>query len=144
MFMSIKKGLGNTKDWVLSDLLLSKGWFMFRNFEKQWKKKAAKVSLQSLLFKGQFWHKRCWVPGHWLFFGFFLLSSSQVTVGGEEWHYIATQGPLPHTCHDFWQMVWEQGVNVIAMVTAEEVCKITERGSFWCESISHYRGLPLH
>lgn len=42
-------------------------------------------------------------------------------VGGAEWHYIATQGPLPHTCHDFWQMVWEQGANVIAMVTAEEV-----------------------
>lgn len=45
----------------------------------------------------------------------------QVVVGGAEWHYIATQGPLPHTCHDFWQMVWEQGANVIAMVTAEEV-----------------------
>lgn len=57
-------------------------------------------------------------------------SYSQVTVGGEEWHYIATQGPLPHTCHDFWQMVWEQGVNVIAMVTAEEVCKSTEYISF--------------
>lgn len=55
---------------------------------------------------------------------FLSLSSLQVTVGGEEWHYIATQGPLPHTCHDFWQMVWEEGVNVIAMVTAEEVYTI--------------------
>ncbi|XP_067845019.1 tyrosine-protein phosphatase non-receptor type 14-like [Heptranchias perlo] len=52
--------------------------------------------------------------------GYVNASHIKVTVAGEEWHYIATQGPLPHTCHDFWQMVWEQGVNVIVMVTAEE------------------------
>nr|XP_005998636.1 PREDICTED: tyrosine-protein phosphatase non-receptor type 14 [Latimeria chalumnae] len=52
--------------------------------------------------------------------GYVNASHIKVTVRGEEWHYIATQGPLPNTCHDFWQMVWEQGVNVIAMVTAEE------------------------
>ena len=35
--------------------------------------------------------------------------------------YIASQGCLEATVNDFWQMVWEQGANVIAMVTAEEV-----------------------
>lgn len=55
----------------------------------------------------------------------------QVVVGGSEWHYIATQGPLPHTCHDFWQMVWEQGVNVIAMVTAEEEGGRTKSHRYW-------------
>ncbi|MEE6473947.1 hypothetical protein FKM82_010220 [Ascaphus truei] len=52
--------------------------------------------------------------------GYINASHIKVAVGGKEWHYIATQGPLPHTFHDFWHMVWEQGVNVIAMLTAEE------------------------
>ncbi|KAL4623899.1 tyrosine-protein phosphatase non-receptor type 14-like isoform X1 [Arapaima gigas] len=52
--------------------------------------------------------------------GYINASHIKVLNTGEEWHYIATQGPLPNTLQDFWQMVWEQGVNVIAMVTAEE------------------------
>lgn len=52
---------------------------------------------------------------------FFFLFSFQVSVSGIEWDYIATQGPLQNTCQDFWQMVWEQGIAIIAMVTAEEV-----------------------
>ncbi|KAM4772766.1 tyrosine-protein phosphatase non-receptor type 14 [Rhinophrynus dorsalis] len=52
--------------------------------------------------------------------GYINASHIKVAVGGKEWHYIATQGPLPNTFHDFWQMVWEQGVNVIAMVSSDE------------------------
>jgi len=50
-----------------------------------------------------------------------LNSSLQFCLGQELWHYIASQGPLPHTSHEFWQMVWEQAVCVIAMVTPEQV-----------------------
>ncbi|XP_058254897.1 tyrosine-protein phosphatase non-receptor type 21 isoform X1 [Hemibagrus wyckioides] len=52
--------------------------------------------------------------------GYINASHIKLTIGGEEWNYIAAQGPLPNTCQDFWQMVWEQGVAIIAMVTAEE------------------------
>lgn len=55
-----------------------------------------------------------------------------MTAGGREWSYIATQGPLANTCQDFWQMVWEQGVAIIAMVTAEEVrcCRFFHSDSY--------------
>lgn len=52
--------------------------------------------------------------------GYISASHVKVFVGGIEWDYIATQGPLQNTCQDFWQMAWEQGIAVIAMVTAEE------------------------
>uniref|UniRef100_A0A8D0DZW9 Tyrosine-protein phosphatase non-receptor type n=1 Tax=Salvator merianae TaxID=96440 RepID=A0A8D0DZW9_SALMN len=63
--------------------------------------------------------------------GYINASHIKVTVSGEEWHYIATQGPLPQTCHDFWQMVWEEGVNVIAMVTAEEERGRSKSHRYW-------------
>lgn len=52
--------------------------------------------------------------------GYINASHIKVSVSGIEWDYIATQGPLQNTCQDFWQMLWEQGVAIIAMVTAEE------------------------
>ena len=41
----------------------------------------------------------------------------QVKVGSEEFWYIATQAPLSHTVSDFWQMIWQHGVSVVAMLT---------------------------
>ncbi|KAM9354253.1 tyrosine-protein phosphatase non-receptor type 21 isoform 2-T2 [Pholidichthys leucotaenia] len=52
--------------------------------------------------------------------GYINASHIRITVSGQGFDYIATQGPLSNTCQDFWQMVWEQGVSIIAMVTAEE------------------------
>uniref|UniRef100_A0A672HZ29 Tyrosine-protein phosphatase non-receptor type n=1 Tax=Salarias fasciatus TaxID=181472 RepID=A0A672HZ29_SALFA len=63
--------------------------------------------------------------------GYINASHIKVMIRGEEWHYIATQGPLANTCADFWQMVWEQGVSVIAMVTAEEEGGRSKSHRYW-------------
>ncbi|XP_055966564.1 tyrosine-protein phosphatase non-receptor type 7 isoform X2 [Sorex fumeus] len=36
---------------------------------------------------------------------------------GQEKVYIATQGPMPNTVSDFWEMVWQEGVSLIVMLT---------------------------
>ncbi len=41
--------------------------------------------------------------------------------------YIAAQGPLPNTCADFWQMVWEQQCRLVVMLTTK-----VERGRVKC------------
>lgn len=41
--------------------------------------------------------------------------------------YIAAQGPMQHTCRDFWQMVWEQECTFVIMLTLT-----TEGGKVKC------------
>lgn len=36
---------------------------------------------------------------------------------GQEKTYIATQGPMPNTVSDFWEMVWQEDVSLIVMLT---------------------------
>lgn len=36
---------------------------------------------------------------------------------GKEKVYIATQGPMPNTVADFWEMVWQEDVSLIVMLT---------------------------
>uniref|UniRef100_A0A3P9B0S3 Tyrosine-protein phosphatase non-receptor type n=1 Tax=Maylandia zebra TaxID=106582 RepID=A0A3P9B0S3_9CICH len=63
--------------------------------------------------------------------GYINASHIRVSLGGQEWNYIASQGPMSHTCQDFWQMVWEQGVSIIAMVTAEEESGREKSFRYW-------------
>ncbi|KAG3264993.1 protein tyrosine phosphatase, non-receptor type 20 [Ictidomys tridecemlineatus] len=50
---------------------------------------------------------------------------------GEENFYIATQGPLPHTTNDFWQMVLENNSNVIAMITRDVEDGVMKCHNYW-------------
>ncbi|XP_063974325.1 receptor-type tyrosine-protein phosphatase N2 [Diachasmimorpha longicaudata] len=53
--------------------------------------------------------------------------------------YIATQGPLPQTSSDFWQLVWEQGSVVIVMLT-----RLTEEGQAMCHRYWPEEGSELY
>ncbi|XP_044304208.1 tyrosine-protein phosphatase non-receptor type 20 [Varanus komodoensis] len=57
----------------------------------------------------------------------------RVPAGKEELFYISTQGPLPCTMNDFWQMVWENHSNVIAMITKEVEHGIAKCHRYWPE-----------
>lgn len=52
-------------------------------------------------------------------------------------HYIVAQGPLEHTCADFWQMVWEKRIQIIVMLTEEWV------GIFGCCQVVAIVTVPL-
>ena len=58
-------------------------------------------------------------------------SHISVPIGEEESHYIACQGPLPHTCEHFWQMIWEQDVSVIMMLTLDVEARKVKCHRYW-------------
>ena len=46
----------------------------------------------------------------------------QFSIGGHAHGYIISQGPLENTTGEFWQMIWEQNIQIILMLTNEYVC----------------------
>ncbi|XP_022099878.1 tyrosine-protein phosphatase non-receptor type 13-like isoform X2 [Acanthaster planci] len=62
-------------------------------------------------------------------------SHLDVLVGKDTYRYIACQGPLPQTAGDFWQMVWEQRSDVIAMVTLAMESGKVKCDRYWPDSM---------
>ncbi|KAM7103292.1 LOW QUALITY PROTEIN: FERM and PDZ domain-containing protein 2 [Ciconia maguari] len=65
--------------------------------------------------------------------GYINASYIRMKVGEEEHFYIITQGPLPSTMADFWQMVWESESDVIAMMTKEVELGRVKCHRYWPE-----------
>ncbi|KAJ7397648.1 FERM and PDZ domain-containing protein 2 [Pitangus sulphuratus] len=65
--------------------------------------------------------------------GYINASYIRMKVGEEEHFYIITQGPLPSTMADFWQMIWESESNVIAMMTKEVELGQVKCHRYWPE-----------
>ncbi|KAG2201641.1 hypothetical protein INT47_003867 [Mucor saturninus] len=50
--------------------------------------------------------------------------------------YISTQGPLPATFNDFWQVVWEQNSRVLVMLTKEEEMNKIKCHRYWPSTVN--------
>ncbi|KAK3091931.1 hypothetical protein FSP39_023798 [Pinctada imbricata] len=63
-----------------------------------------------------------------------------MNVGGCEAHFIATQGPKLETAEDFWQMIWEQKVSVIAMLTLDVESQKVKCHRYWPD----FQEIPIY
>ncbi|XP_054464914.1 tyrosine-protein phosphatase non-receptor type 1-like [Anoplopoma fimbria] len=55
------------------------------------------------------------------------INASLITVEEAQRKYILTQGPLPNTCGNFWEMVWQQKTHGVVMLN-----RVIEKGSVKC------------
>lgn len=63
---------------------------------------------------------------------------------GKEKVYIATQGPMPNTVADFWEMVWQEDVSLIVMLTQLREGKEVGGRVIWKGSIPYPVTPPMH
>ena len=67
------------------------------------------------------------------------INSSLIKMGKADRKYILTQGPLPETSGQFWQMVWEQNSKAVIMLN-----KVIEKGAKKCHQYFPLeKNLPL-
>ncbi|CAM4591661.1 unnamed protein product [Caretta caretta] len=65
--------------------------------------------------------------------GYINASYIRAHIGEKEHFYISAQGPLPCTVADFWQMIWENESDVIAMMTKEVELGKVKCHRYWPE-----------
>ncbi|KAL0074436.1 protein-tyrosine phosphatase-like protein [Phycomyces blakesleeanus] len=63
-------------------------------------------------------------------------SKNEGYAGTDYRRYISTQGPLPATFSDFWQVVWEQNSRVLVMLTKEEEMNKIKCHRYWPSNIN--------
>ncbi|OAD70008.1 hypothetical protein PHYBLDRAFT_135579 [Phycomyces blakesleeanus NRRL 1555(-)] len=63
-------------------------------------------------------------------------STDYINASTDYRRYISTQGPLPATFSDFWQVVWEQNSRVLVMLTKEEEMNKIKCHRYWPSNIN--------
>ena len=76
------------------------------------------------------------VPSH----GCDYFNASFIKAAWSNKRYISTQAPIPATFNDFWNVVWQQDVRVIVMLTAEKEGAQVKAHNYWEQK--HFG--PLH
>ncbi|KAF1814716.1 hypothetical protein P152DRAFT_391959 [Eremomyces bilateralis CBS 781.70] len=59
------------------------------------------------------------------------INANHITTSISQKRYIATQGPIPATFNDFWNVVWQQDVHVLVMLTAEAEGGQVRAHNYW-------------
>ncbi|CAK3823275.1 related to tyrosine- phosphatase non-receptor type 12 [Lecanosticta acicola] len=67
------------------------------------------------------------VPSH----GCDYFNASHIKASWSNKRYISTQAPIPATFNDFWNVVWQQDVRVVVMLTAEKEGAQVKAHNYW-------------